>query len=101
LYALAIVGGVLITPYAFVYDGIILVIPAALAVKLMPESSTVRWSLVAAFVLLWTTLPRLRLFGASGGPRSILTLSLSPLALTVLAYAMTRQIRSFPYGHMS
>jgi hypothetical protein len=85
LYGVAIVVGLLVTPYAFVYDGIVLTVPLALAQPVLLGSPLARRSAALAYVLLWSNLPRYIAFGGSAYPVAILAGAIAPLALAGFA----------------
>jgi hypothetical protein len=55
LYGLAILTIPFVSPHLFLYDCLVLVIPVLVLISSGRATATVRWSLILAFPLMWTT----------------------------------------------
>lgn len=81
IYGMAILAGSLVNPHVFIYDGVVLVLPALLLLDHRPEAPSVRLALAAAYALTWTAALRGTLFRAAPWPLSILAAPWAVLAL--------------------
>jgi hypothetical protein len=59
LYGAAILAAILCSPHVFAYDGVLVAIPALLAIDAAPEERTIRYALAVAWCLVWLWRPAL------------------------------------------
>jgi hypothetical protein len=55
LFAMALLGSLLVSPHAFLYDCVMLFVPAAILLGAAPRRPELRVALAAVYLLLWTT----------------------------------------------
>ncbi len=87
LYALAIVAGAIVSPYFFMYDCVILFLPALAFLGACPEDQSVRVSLVLAYVLTWSAPIRYLVFGHLPVPLSLVGAPWTVLSFVLLLVA--------------
>jgi hypothetical protein len=85
LYALAVLSTVLASPHLFLYDGVVLIVPAAIGLEAAGDRPALPVAVAATYLLLWTTplrqaavlgRPALHLVGAPWAALGILALFL-------------------------
>jgi hypothetical protein len=91
IYALAVLAGVVASPYLFVYDCTILILPAMILLNEAPERLVIRLSIVAAYLFAWSA-PLLHIaIGTNLWPLSTLAGPWAAVPIAILAFA-TRKI---------
>jgi hypothetical protein len=90
-FAQAILVTALVSPHFFIYDCVILLIPALLLLDQEPESRTFRLGPLAAWLVTWTSALRFLAFGALPFPLWLLA---GPLLPPIIAILQWQSIRS-------
>jgi len=93
LFAMTILVGSVVSPYFFVYDGVVLLLPSVLLLDEATTNTTVRLSVVVGYVLTWTTLIRYSAFGHATWPGSLLAAPWTVVPLIALTVVAQRLIR--------
>jgi hypothetical protein len=94
LFALSILTGALVSPYFFMYDCVILLVPSLVVLNEAASRPTIRFSLALAYVLAWTTLIRYSMFGSDPWPASLLAAPWAALALLALSFSARKLVQS-------
>jgi hypothetical protein len=89
-FALTIAVTVLATPYLFLYDSTVLLIPVTVALAKYPRSSGTAWIVAAGYALLSTAILRCSLFGGYPYPLSLLGAPWAAVAVVALALVLGR-----------
>ncbi len=92
LYALAIVASAIVSPYFFMYDCVILLLPSVVLLDHSPKETRVRLSLTAVYALTWTAPLRYLVFGHLPWPGPLVSAPWTVLPLIFLAWTSYRSI---------
>jgi uncharacterized membrane protein YfcA len=93
LYALAVLVGSVISPYFFMYDCVILCLPALVFLDGAPRDRAVRLSIAAAYLLTWTAPLRYFTFGHLPWPLPVIAAPWTVVPLIALSWAGRRSCR--------
>lgn len=94
LYGLTLLLTAAGDPHFFVYDCVILLIPAVVLLEELPDNPAVRLSLAAIYLLTWTAAARHIVFGAILWPVSMLAAPWATAPILVLFLVARRELRS-------
>ncbi len=91
-FGLAILITALVSPHFFIYDCVVLLIPALLLVDANPNSSSIRVVLLAGWIATWSAALRFLVFGALPFPFWLLASPPLPLIIALLAWETRRHV---------
>lgn len=92
IYAIAVVIGSIISPYFFLYDCVILLLPSVVFLNHAPKRPAVRLLLASTYVLMWTAPLRYLTFGQLPWPASVVAAPWSVLPSIGLAWLFIQSL---------
>jgi hypothetical protein len=92
LYAVAIVIGSIVSPYFFLYDCVILLLPCVVFLNSAPKRPAVRLLIASSYVLTWTAPLRFLGFGRLPWPISVVAAPWTVLPLACLAWLFIQSL---------